>query len=131
MSFDELYREQIMDHYKNPRNHGVLENFSFKFFDNNPLCGDEIEIRALVEGNVLKDVRFTGKGCSISQAAASMLTEIVKGKTLAEVQQLNRDNVIELLGIPVGPVRVKCAVLSLVALKNGIAEFHNGVNKNG
>jgi len=131
MSFDELYREQIMDHYKNPRNHGVLENFSFKSFDNNPLCGDEIEVRAIVEGNVIKDVRFTGKGCSISQAAASMLTETVKGKTLAEVKQLNRDNVIEMLGIPVGPVRVKCAVLSLVALKNGIAEFQNGVNKNG
>lgn len=131
MSFDELYREQIMDHYRNPRNHGVLENFSFKFFDNNPLCGDEIEVRALVEDNVIKDVKFTGKGCSISQAAASMLTETIKGKTLADVQGLTRDHVIEMLGIPIGPVRVKCAVLSLVALKNGINEFKNGVNKNG
>ncbi|MBI4142049.1 SUF system NifU family Fe-S cluster assembly protein [Candidatus Woesearchaeota archaeon] len=131
MSFDELYREQIMDHYKNPRNHGILEPFTFKFFDNNPLCGDEIEVRAFVEGNVIKDVKFTGKGCSISQAAASMLSETVKGKTLSDVQQLTRDDVIEMLGIPIGPVRVKCAVLSLVALKNGIIEFQNGVNKNG
>jgi len=131
MSFDELYREQIMDHYRNPRNCGKLDKCSFTFFDTNPLCGDEIEIAAHVEDNKIKDIRFTGKGCSISQAAASMLTESVKGKTLADVQALTREHVIEMLGIPIGPVRVKCAVLSLVALKNGIVEFQNGVTKHG
>lgn len=126
MSFDALYREQIMDHFKNPRNYGVIDQHSFKISENNPLCGDEIEMTGKIEGDKIVDVKFVGKGCSISQAAASMLTDVVKGKTVEEVTALTRDHVIELLGIEIGVVRVKCAVLSLVALKNGIAKFQKG-----
>lgn len=126
MSLDAMYREEILDHFKNPRNYGKLESFSFKFVDQNPFCGDEIEIFVKVENNKIADIKFVGKGCSISQAGASMLTEVVKGKTLDEVEAMNRDDVINLLGIPIGAVRVKCAVLSLVALKNGIAKFKRG-----
>lgn len=127
MSLEALYREQIMDHFRNPRNYGVVESCSFKIFENNPLCGDEIEVSAKIEQDKIVEVKFMGKGCSISQAAASLLTEFIKGKSLSDVEVLTRDKIIELLGIPVGPVRVKCAVLSLVALKNGVDKFKQGV----
>jgi len=126
MILESLYREQIMDHFKNPRNFGQLDSCSFKFVDQNPFCGDEIEIFVKVENTKIADIKFTGKGCSISQASASMLTEVVKGKTLAEVESMRREDVVEMLGIPIGAVRTKCAVLSLVALKNGIAKFKKG-----
>ncbi len=118
-----IYREQIMDHYRNPRNKGHLEEFSFKHTENNPLCGDELEIEVKMDGEEISDIKFSGKGCSISQASASMLTEFVKNKKINEVNELTRDDIIEMLGIPIGPVRVKCAVLALVALKNGIKLF--------
>ena len=120
---DSAYREQIMDHYRNPRNKGHLENLSFKHNESNPLCGDELEIEVKLDRETISDIKFSGKGCSISQASASMLTELVKNKKITEVNELTREDIIEMLGIPIGPVRVKCAVLSLVALKNGIKEF--------
>ena len=125
---DSAYREQIMDHYRNPRNKGHLDNFSFKHTESNPLCGDELEIEVKVDGGAISDIKFSGKGCSISQASASMLTEFVKNKKITEVNELTREDIIEMLGIPIGPVRVKCAVLSLVALKNGIRELEEVKN---
>jgi nitrogen fixation NifU-like protein len=117
---DDMYREVILDHYKNPRNKGTLEPHDFSYEDENPLCGDKlrIDVRLDAERRV-KEVAFSGRGCAISQASASMLTETIVGKTLDEIKQLNKDDILELLGIELGPVRLKCALLSLKVLKAG------------
>ncbi|HET9940060.1 MAG TPA: SUF system NifU family Fe-S cluster assembly protein [Candidatus Eisenbacteria bacterium] len=120
MSFDDLYRQNILDHYQNPRNFGTLEHPDISAEDSNPLCGDEIRIDLKVKDGVIEDVRFSGKGCSISRAAASMLTEEIRGKTLEEVKRIGRDEVLEMLGIELGPVRLKCALLALKTLKVGV-----------
>jgi nitrogen fixation protein NifU and related proteins len=120
MSFDDLYRQNILDHYQHPRNFGTLEHPDISAEDSNPLCGDEIRIDVKVRGGKIEDVRFTGKGCSISRAAASMLTEEIRGKTLEEVKRIGRDDVLEMLGIELGPVRLKCALLALKTLKMGV-----------
>ena len=120
MSFDDLYRQNILDHYQNPRNYGTLEHPDISAEDSNPLCGDQIRIDLKVKDGVIEDVRFSGKGCSISRAAASMLTEEVRGKTLEEVKRIGRDDVLEMLGIELGPVRLKCALLALKTLKVGV-----------
>lgn len=120
MSFDDLYRQNILDHYQNPRNFGTLEHPDISAEDTNPLCGDEIRIDLKVRGGKIEDVRFTGKGCSISRAAASMLTEEIRGKTLEEVKRIGRDDVLEMLGIELGPVRLKCALLALKTIKMGV-----------
>ena len=120
MSLDDLYRQNILDHYQNPRNFGTLEKPDISAEDSNPLCGDKIRIDLRVKNGTIEDVRFTGIGCSISRAAASMLTEEVKGKTLEEVKAIGRDEVHELLGIELGPVRLKCALLALKTLKVGV-----------
>jgi nitrogen fixation NifU-like protein len=112
-----MYRDYILDHYKNPRNSGELPGATNTYHDSNPLCGDEITMALLIDGDVVKDVRFVGKGCAISQASASILTEEVKGKTLDEVKQIDRDHVLENLGIQISPARVKCALLGLKTLK--------------
>ncbi len=115
---DDLYRDYILDHYKSPRNHGDLEGATHRYHDTNPLCGDEITMMLLVDGSDrVSDVRFTGRGCAISQASASILTEEVKGKTLDELRAIDRDHVLANLGITISPARVKCALLSLKALK--------------
>lgn len=117
---DDLYREIILDHYKNPRNHGVLEPHTFSYEDENPLCGDKIRIDVrLGDDQRVTEVAFTGRGCAISQAAASLLTDHIKGKTLAEVKELEKQDVLDMLGIELGPVRLKCALLSLKVLKAG------------
>jgi nitrogen fixation protein NifU and related proteins len=120
MSLDDFYRQNILDHYQNPRNFGTLEKPDISAEDSNPLCGDKIRIDLRVKNGTIEDVRFTGIGCSISRAAASMLTEEVKGKTLEEVKAIGRDEVLELLGIELGPVRLKCALLALKTLKVGV-----------
>jgi nitrogen fixation NifU-like protein len=120
MSFDDLYRQNILDHYQNPRNFGTLERPDISAEDSNPLCGDEIRIDLQVKDGVIEDVRFSGKGCSISRAAASMLTEEIRGKTLEEVKRIGKDDVLEMLGIELGPVRLKCALLALKTLKVGV-----------
>lgn len=118
----DLYAENILDHYKNPHNKGKLENASASFADSNPLCGDKIEIGIRVnENGVIEDVGFTGEGCAISQASASLLTDEILGKTVAEVKALPNEKVYELLGVPLTTNRVKCALLSLVALKKALA----------
>jgi nitrogen fixation NifU-like protein len=117
---DDFYRELILDHYKNPRNHGTLDPHDFSYEDDNPLCGDRIRIDLRVDSdNRVTDVAFTGRGCAISQASASLLTEEIKGKTLDEIKQINKDDILEMLGIELGPVRLKCALLSLKVLKAG------------
>lgn len=114
---DDLYRDYILDHYKNPRNFGELPDATNRYSDNNPLCGDELTIALkIVDGRVV-DVKFTGKGCAISQASASMLTEQVMGKTLDEVKAIDREAILENLGITISPARIKCAMLSLKTLK--------------
>ncbi len=115
---DDLYREHILDHYKNPRNFGELEGATHHYHDTNPLCGDEITMFLLVgENGRIDDVHFTGRGCAISQASASLLTEKIKGKTLDEAKAVDKESVLEDLGITISPARVKCALLSLKTLK--------------
>lgn len=118
-----IYREHILDHYKNPRNTGSLQNPTFMQREFNPVCGDEITLSVALRESILSDCRFRGKGCAISQAAASMLSETIKGKTLQEIKSLQREHIVEMLSIPIGPVRIKCAMLCLVALKNGIQKY--------
>jgi nitrogen fixation NifU-like protein len=118
---DDFYRENILDHYRNPRNKGRLENPTHSHEEDNPLCGDVIRIDLHVnEDDIVDDVRFDGHGCAISQASASMLTEMVLGKPLDEVKQFSKDDILEALGIDIGPVRLKCALLSLKVLKAGV-----------
>ena len=117
---NDLFRENILDHHRHPRCHGSIENPDLAFEDANPLCGDRIRMEFKVRDGVLETVRFSGHGCSISQAAASMLCEHVEGRTLEEIKRLGRDDVLEMLGIELGPVRLKCALLALKTLKAGI-----------
>ena len=122
MSGADIYREIILDYYRNPRNFGRLEKFDIESRDTNPLCGDEIEIQIKVgEGQKIEEIKFLGKGCAISQASASMLTELAKGKQLGWVKQLSKEDVFRMLGNPdLGPSRVKCALLGMKVLKTGV-----------
>lgn len=117
---DDLYQQNILDHWKHPRNSGRLDSPTVSYDAINPLCGDKLRFDLLIEDETVKDVLFSGRGCAISQAAASMLTEEVKGKSLAEVRALGKEAVLELLGIPIGYSRLKCALLGLKALKVGV-----------
>ncbi len=115
---DDFYRDYILDHYRNPRNFGSLERSDASAEDVNPLCGDQIKMELKVEDGKVSDVRFSGKGCAISQASASMLTEHVKGMTLAQIATLTKDAVLENVGIGISPTRLKCATLGLRVLKS-------------
>jgi len=114
---DDLYRENILDHYRNPRNAGHIDHPSATAEGVNPLCGDELAIELKVEDGVVTDVRYNGRGCAISQAATSMLTDLVKGRTAAEVATMPKDELLDEIGIPLTPVRLKCALLGLGVLK--------------
>lgn len=118
---DDLYREIIIEHYKNPSYRGKLDPRDISFADNNPLCGDHIQIDLRVDDNgVVTEAVFDGHGCAISQASADLLMESIIGKPLEEVKKLNKESILELLGIDLGPVRLKCALLSLKVLKAGV-----------
>src|SRR3982751_2805427 len=120
--FDQLYREVILDHYKNPRGHGVMEDADAEAEGQNPLCGDEVSIYVAFgeDGETIDEVKFSGRGCAISQAATSMLTEMVAGRKASEVAALDKDELLEEIGIPLTPVRLKCAMLRLTPRKGGL-----------
>jgi nitrogen fixation protein NifU and related proteins len=117
--FDQLYREVILDHYKNPRGHGLIENADAEAEGQNPLCGDEVSIYVAFadDGDTIEEVKFSGRGCAISQAATSMLMEMVTGRSASEVATLPRDELLDEIGIPLTPIRLKCALLGLSTLK--------------
>ncbi len=125
-----IYQENILDHYKNPRNFGNIENSTVHHYEYNPLCGDKIELYLVIDkGEIVGDIKFSGNGCAISQASASMLFEQIKGKPLNEIKGITKENILEMLGIPISSVRLKCALLSLDTLKNIILIFERYINK--
>jgi len=118
---NDLYRELIIDHYKNPQYRGILEPNDISFEDENPLCGDHIRIDLrLDEDGIVKEATFDGHGCAISLASADLLIESIQGKSLDDVKALTKEDVLDLLGIELGPVRLKCALLPLKVLKAGV-----------
>ena len=117
---DALYRETIIDHYKYPRRKGHLATPDIQYSDHNPFCGDEITIELKVENNVVVDAAFDGRGCAISQATASMIMEEIVGLSTDEIKAWDKAYILDLLGIEIGPVRLKCALLSLKAIKAGL-----------
>ena len=114
-----MYREVILDHYKNPRGHGELDDADAHAEGQNPLCGDEVSIFVAFgeDGDTIDEVKFSGRGCAISQAATSMLMEMVQGRKASEVAALDKDELLEEIGIPLTPIRLKCAMLGLTTLK--------------
>lgn len=122
---DDLYREIIIEHHKHPHNAGVLENPDISHEEFNPLCGDRVRIDMYIKSDIITDIRFQGRGCAISQASASMLTDEIKGKSLDEAKAFGKDELLDLIGIPLehNPVRIKCALLSLKTLKVGIYTY--------
>jgi len=118
---DDLYRENILDHYRRPRYKGILDPYTHRHKENNPVCGDEIQIDLFVnDQDIIEEAAFSGHGCAISQASASMLMEELQGKSLDYAKSLTKDDILDMLGIEIGPVRLKCALLSLKVLKAGI-----------
>ena len=122
MSAADIYRELILDYYRSPRNHGKLEKFDIDAHDTNPLCGDEIGMQIRVgDGQKIEEIKFYGKGCAISQASASMLTELAKGKPHEWVKQVSKEDIFKMLGNPdLGPSREKSALLGMKVLKTGV-----------
>ena len=119
MSSD-IYKDIILDYYRHPRNFGDLPDPDVRSKDSNPLCGDVIEMQLRIRDGTIDDLRFKGRGCAISQASASMLTELAKGKTLDEIKTLGKEDVLSMLGIDPGPTRIKCALLGLKVIKLGV-----------
>src|SRR5688500_18916132 len=122
--FEDMYREVILDHYKNPRGYGLIEGADAQAKGQNPLCGDEVSIsvKFAADGETIEDIGFEGRGCAISQAATSMLTGIVKGKTVEQVAKLPKEELLEEIGIQLTPIRLKCAFLGLGVLKVALHE---------
>ena len=119
---DDLYRDYILEHYRRPHNFGVIEAPTATQEGSNPLCGDRITLQLGIEDGVLQRVGFTGRGCAISQASASLLTDEIKGKPLSEVESFRADDLLDLLGIDISPARLKCAMLSHETLQKALAE---------
>jgi len=117
---DEIYKENILDHFRYPHNFGKLDKCTFKHLENNPVCGDKIEMFVLLKGNIIKDVKFSGSGCAISIASASMLTDKLKELTISEVKKIEEEAIIKMLGINLGFVRKKCGLLGLKVILKGI-----------
>ncbi len=117
---DDLYRELILDHYQHPHNHGEIPDADITYEDSNPLCGDRIRIDIKTKNNIVTDVKFNGKGCAVSQASASMLTDELIGKSIDEIRKMDKQFVLDMLGIPLGPTRIKCALLPLKVIKAGV-----------
>ena len=124
---DDLYRDYILEHYRRPHNFGVIEDPSASIEGSNPLCGDRITLQLGVQGGVLERVGFTGRGCAISLASASLLTDEIKGKPMADVEAFRADDLLDLLGIEISPARLKCAMLSHETLREALAELDGAV----
>ena len=123
----DMYRQQILDHYKNPRNYGEMEDPTFSHVGENPSCGDTIKIDVRLEddGETIEYVAFSGDGCAISQASASMLSQKLPGTTLSELKEMDRDDVVDMLGVDISPMRIKCAVLAEKVAQDG-AKIYEG-----
>jgi nitrogen fixation NifU-like protein len=123
----DMYRQQILDHYKNPRNYGELEDSDIEHVGENPMCGDTIKmfVRLADDEETIEYVSFVGDGCAISQASASMLSEELRGRSLESVREMDRDDIIDMLGVELSPMRIKCAVLAEKVAQDGIA-IHEG-----
>ena len=119
---DDLYRDYILEHYRRPHNFGVIEDADASYEGSNPLCGDRITLMLGVTDGIVDRVAFTGRGCAISQASASLLTDEIKGKPVAEVEKMTPDDVLDLLGIDISPARLKCALLSLDTVSHALEE---------
>jgi len=117
MSDSGMYMDDILDYYKHPRNYGTIKDADASVKDMNPLCGDEIQVDLKIRNNAIQDIKFSGHGCAISQASVSMLTEFVSGKSLDKIKSLAKNDVLNLIGIEVSAVRMKCALLGLKVLK--------------
>lgn len=121
---EDIYREMIVDYYRNPANFGKLENPDATFHDANPLCGDSIDIDMNIDNDAVRDIKFHGKGCAICMACSSVLTEIAKGKSIDDVRAINKDDILGELGLEHLPaIRIKCALLSLKVLKYALYEY--------
>ncbi len=121
----DLYREKILDHYGNPRNEGVMENADISHERENPICGDVVQLDIRVEDGRVTEARFSGQGCVISMASASMFTEEIKGKTISELKQLDDEDIFRMLGVELGPSRYHCGVLPLKVLQEAIADWED------
>ena len=120
---DPIYREFLLDHYKNPRNKSIMKNPDIRRLDNNPTCGDMIEVFVKLDKNMVKDISFQGNGCVISMASASILMEELKGKSLDDIKKMSTDDTLKLLNLKLTPTRVKCAMLALSAIKKGMMDY--------
>lgn len=117
---DSIYREIILEHSKNPNNYGTLDPHDHTYEDTNPLCGDEVRIDVRLKDEAISEIAFSGQGCAISQASASILMEMVEGKTIDEIKTLGKDELLEELGVQLSPARLKCALLSFSVLKSAL-----------
>jgi nitrogen fixation NifU-like protein len=123
----DMYRQQILDHYKNPRNYGELDDPTFSHVGENPTCGDTIQVDVRLEddGETIEYVAFSGDGCAISQASASLLTQELPGTSIEDLLEMDRDDVVDMLGVDISPMRIKCAVLAEKVAQDG-AKIHRG-----
>lgn len=123
MSDEEINTEILLDHYRNPHNYGQIEDPTAKILEYNPVCGDTVQMTVRIENGTVSDAKFIGRGCSISQGSASMLTDHIKGKSVEEVKKISEEDVLGMLGLNLGPSREKCALLSLNTLQKCIVEY--------
>ena len=126
---DDLYREYLLDHYKNPHNKGELKNADIKMHDINISCGDEVEMYAKVKDGKIEHIKFDGQGCVICMASASILTDELRGAKLTDVSKMGTDDIIKLIGLNLSPTRIKCAMLPLVTIKKGIIDYESKKTK--
>ena len=127
---EDMYKVELLEHYNNPQNYGKIIDADAVYHDFNPVCGDEIDVYLKINTDILEDVKFTGKGCAISQGAASIVTEYLKGKRLDEVKSMTKEQMLELLPIEVSYLRVKCAMMALRAVQKGLMLKNKKMNKN-
>lgn len=120
---DDLYKEELLEHYRNPQNYGKMQDADAAYHDFNPVCGDEVEVYLKISDGTLADVKFTGKGCAISQAAASIVTEHLKGKKIEAAKKMTQEEMLKLLPIEVSHLRIKCALLAMKAIQKAIFKY--------